>query len=55
MEQIGSVLVPQIEKGDVDGSVVEQIVGALVPQIWELIGERVQNSFPAQIMGVLVP
>ena len=24
-------------------------------QIWEPVGERVQNSFPEQIMGVLVP
>ena len=55
VKQIGDVLVPQIKKGDVDGSVVEQIVGALVRQIWEPNGERVQNSFPEQIMGVPVP
>ena len=46
MEQIGSVLVPQIMKGDVDGfqqnSVVEQIVGAPTPQTWEPIVEGVQ-------------
>ena len=59
VEQIGSVLVPQILKGDVEGfqqnSVVEQIVGAPAPQTWEPIGERVQNCFPEQIVGIPVP
>ena len=45
VEQIGSVLVSQIMKGDVDGSqqnsVVEQIVGAPAPQTWEPIAEGV--------------
>ena len=43
--QIGDVLLPQILKGDVDGFVGEQIGAVSVPQIWEPIGERVQNCF----------
>ena len=55
VEQIRGVLVPQIMKGDVDGFVGEQIGAVPVPQIWEPIGERVQNCFPEQIVGVPVP
>ena len=59
VEKIGSVLVPQIMKGDVEGcqqnSVVEQIVGAPAPQTWEPVGERVQNCFLEQFVGILVP
>ena len=37
VEQMGSVLVPQIMKGDVDGFVGQQIGAVPVPQIWEPI------------------
>ena len=61
--QIGSVLVPQIKKGDVDGFVGEQIGAVPVPQIWEPIVDgphlvpqvRVQNGTPEQIVDVPVP
>ena len=62
VEQIGSVLVPQIMKGDVDEFVGEHIGAVPVPQIWEPIGEvvqlspqeRAQNCTPEQIVDSLV-
>ena len=48
VEQIGSVLVPQITKRDVEGfqqnRVGEQIGAVPVPQNWEPTGEVVQLS-----------
>ena len=63
VEQIGSVLVPQVFQGDVDGLVGEQIGAVPVPQIWEPIGEvvqlspreHVQNRTPEQIMDSSMP